>query len=332
MSEFRTIVEVKECETKISHHSGIMFLGSCFAENIGDRLVENRFHIEINPFGIIYNPLSIANSLDILIENKKFTENDLFFNNDQWNSFFHHSRFSNPDKQECLNNINSRIETANDFLKKADYLFITIGTSWVYEYIETKMIVSNCHKIPAGEFNRLFLSTNQIIDIFSQVIQQIRDYNFKIKIIFSISPIRHLKDTAEGNMISKATLLVSVYELNKIFGTGYFPAYEIMMDDLRDYRFYDDDKVHPSKQAIDYIWEKFANAYLEEESRAFIKEFTKIHAAVHHRPVNEKSEGYQAFLRSHLQLVEKMQKKYPGIDLSKEKAFFGRNTLQADIH
>jgi hypothetical protein len=322
MSAFRTIVEVPKSKFKITHQSKIMMLGSCFAENIGAKLLEIKFNIDLNPFGIIFNPISVEESLRILMENNVLTENDLFFHNEKWNSFLHHSRFSNIDKQKCLQAINQRIKNSVEFLKTADYLFLTFGTAWVYYFLESGKPVSNCHKLPANRFERRMLEIKDIVLVYKDVIEKLKKINSNLKIILTVSPVRHLKDGAEGNQLSKASLIVAVNELCKSGLTEYFPAYEIVLDDLRDYRFYNNDMVHPNELAIDYIFEKFSNSFFETPTIELNNELEKIAIALKHRPINEASEGFKNFINTTIAKINIIENTHPYINFSTEKENF----------
>ena len=322
MSVFRTIVEVPKSKFTINHQSKIMMLGSCFVENIGAKLQELKFNIDLNPFGIIFNPISAAECLRILIENIAFTENDLFLHNEKWNSFQHHSRFSNTDKQKCLQEINQRIQYSTEFLKTADYLFLTFGTAWVYYNMENSHPVSNCHKLPANRFERKMLDIKDIVLIYKEVINDLIKLNSNLKIVLTVSPVRHFKDGAEGNQLSKAVLLVAINELRKSGLSEYFPAYEIVLDDLRDYRFYEKDMLHPNGLAIDYIFEKFSNTFFETPTIELNKELDKIAMALNHRPVNEASDGYKNFINTTISKINDIKKSHPYLNFSAENENF----------
>lgn len=326
MEPFRTIVEITASPDKISHTSNVMFLGSCFTENIGNRMAGLKFRTDINPFGIIYNPRSVANSLKILAENKTFTKQDLYFENERWFSFFHHSRFSSPGVDGCLEEINKRALYSSSFIKRADYLIITFGTAWVYLHRKTGITVSNCHKLPACEFDRVLLSAGEIVSDYERIISTLKDHNPALKIIFTLSPVRHWKDGAIDNQLSKSILTVAVHALKKKYShVDYFPAYEIVMDDLRDYRFYAGDMLHPSQQAIDYIWDKFGMVYFGEETGGLIKEIDKLNKAMAHRPFNPEAGSYKKFLQANKEKTIELKNKYPYLDFEKELKFFSDN-------
>ncbi len=323
MSLFRTLISIPKPDFQISHSTSSVFIGSCFADNIGLKLKQYKFPVEHNPFGVLYNPVSVMNNLESVIKKKVYTESDLFFYNDQWLSFNHYSAFSNTDKKECLKQINSRIGSASEFLKNTSYLFITFGTAWVYEFKKSGQIVANCHKIPANEFKRYLLNPKDIVDTCKILYKKLKEYNPEIKIIFTVSPIRHWKDGAEMNQVSKSILLLSIYQLRKEFpGIYYFPVYEIFMDELRDYRFYGADMLHPSEIAIDYLWNRFIETYIDEKSLTAINDIEKLNKAINHKPFNVSSKQYQEFINKSLEFIELLQKKYPNLNFKEEIDFF----------
>ena len=323
MKEFRTTIQPELSKNKITYQTPVLFLGSCFTENIGYKMQELKFPVLINPFGVLYNPVSVRQSLEILLDKRDFEEKDIGFFNGQWYSFYHDTEFSKPDKQECLKNINTKLNQAREHFKKINYLIITFGTAWIYEYIKTGTIVSNCHKIPAKEFERYKLGVEDIFVQWAKLLNRIEDFNPNLKVIFTVSPVRHWKDGAVQNQLSKSTLILAIHQIMKIFeNVEYFPAYEIMMDDLRDYRFYADDMLHPSNMAIDYIWEQFANTFFEKDTTEIIKEVGKIIQAKNHRPLNPGADSHKKFKKNQLEKIDKLSKKYPFIDLRNELAFF----------
>lgn len=298
-------------------------MGSCFTENIGNKMDALKFPAVINPFGVLYNPESLQKGLEILIEQKQFTKDDLIFFNEQWFSFYHDTEFSHPDQQKCLNKINSSIKLAASQIRKSKYLIITFGTAWVYKYLETDNIVSNCHKIPAVEFERFKLCVENIFVEWTKLINRLNKLNKNLKIIFTVSPVRHWKDGAVQNQLSKSTLFLAIHQLIKIFkNVEYFPSYEIMMDDLRDYRFYADDMLHPSSAAIEYIWEHFSETYFDSETKQINTEINKILQARNHRPLKPETENHKKFIKSQIKFIEKTLEAYPFIDLDKELNFF----------
>lgn len=322
---FFTEIQIPEFPDQMDYSKSMMLFGSCFSENIGQKLIVQKFSVDMNPFGILYNPESIANSLRILLEKRTFTENDLFQDQCLWNSFYHHSRFSDVDQSAALEKINSRISSSHEFLKKADFLIITFGTAWVYELRKTGQIVSNCHKIPAGEFKRFRLGVYEITNVFRELLEQLWKFNPCLKIIFTVSPIRHWKDGAVENQLSKATLLLAIDQLIKGFGNqlcAYFPSYELMMDELRDYRFYAEDMLHISPVAIDYIFERFSKVMIAKESLAVSQKVMKVRKAFEHRPVNPGTEEFKAFIQQNLFQISQLTSQFPNLDFSQEKIYF----------
>ncbi|TKG92441.1 GSCFA domain protein [Puteibacter caeruleilacunae] len=327
MSDFRTIVEVPEYEWEIDYSSKIMMLGSCFSENIGEILQDLKYNVDLNPFGILYNPVSIKNSLEILLARRLFKEDDLFEYGGKWNSYFHHSRFSSVDKGEAVSLINERINHGADALESLDYLVITFGTSWIYELKTTGLVVSNCHRVPASEFSRYRISVMEMIDEYRDLLERLWSRNPKLKVLFTVSPIRHWKDGAVENQLSKSMLIMLVHQLVKGFGeerVNYFPSYEIMMDDLRDYRFYADDMLHPSQQAVKYIWKRFKNSLLIAEDESLRKQINKLNKAVHHRAMNSNSIEYEKFVKKQLKGIENLKKTYPSVNFDVEYKYFFR--------
>ena len=323
--QFFTEIQIPEFQWKMDYSKSMMFFGSCFSENIGQRLIDLKFKVDMNPFGILYNPESIANSLKIIIENRIFTENDLFCDQGIWNSFYHHSRFSDVDQQATLGKINNRILSSNEFLKKADFLVITFGTAWVYELVKTGQIVSNCHKIPASEFKRFRLEVSDITNVYVELLEQIWKFNPGLKVIFTVSPIRHWKDGAVENQVSKATLLLAIDLLVSRFGRqkcNYFPSYELMMDELRDYRFYAEDMLHLSPVAVDYIFERFCQVAVTEESLKVSKEVVKILKASMHRPFNNSTSEHNKFIQANLLEIDKLTERFPFLNFSVERTYF----------
>lgn len=318
-NSFRTIVNIPPSPFKLSYYTPSMFIGSCFTESIGSKLNDYKFPVDINPFGVIYNPSSVSKSLELLIEKKEFTKDDLYFFNGKWLSFFHHSSFSDKDPEQCLSGINAKITESREFLKKAEFLFITFGTAWVFEWKESGEIVSNCHKIPPSKFNRKLLAPSDILENYQTLISKLLRFNPLVKIVFTISPVRHWKDSPEGNQVSKSILLLSVHQLIQKFQTlSYFPAYEIMMDDLRDYRFYSEDMIHLNVVAVDYIWERFCETYLDKEASGIMKNIDPILSAIGHKPFEPDSDLHQDFLEKILDKIEKLQLRYSFIDFSRE--------------
>ncbi len=315
--KFRTEIEISKARQSVCHRDAILTMGSCFADHIAQRLKESYFSVLQNPFGTLYNPLSIAQALAIILDNREFSEDDLFFYQDEWHSFWHHSSFSGSNKIRVLQTINEQIRMAHRFLPEAQWLFLTFGTAFVYYHLPENRLVANCHKLPEKQFVRKPVNVETIVQEVSHILSKIRQINPDLKILCTVSPIRHLRDGLVQNQQSKATLLLAVHELirqNKnIF---YFPAYEIMMDDLRDYRFYAANLTHPNEQAIQYLWEKFSAMFFTEETVAAAESFAKLYAALNHRVRNPHSAGYRKFLLKTKQQIEMLAKRYPYTDLT----------------
>lgn len=312
--DFRTRIDIPKPDLSISHKSHIMMMGSCFIENIGKLLIENKFDVNLNPFGILYNPLSISRALKFIIERKRFAETDIFEHKGLYHSFWHHGVFSNVDKADCLSGINESVDKAANDLHNADVLFITFGTAYVFSLKEQNMIVGNCHKLPASDFDRYRLSVEDIVNEWERLIKEIREINPLLQIIFTVSPIRHLKDGAHENQLSKSILLLAIDKIcESADGLSYFPSYEIVLDELRDYRFYDEDMVHPNPVAIKYIWERLSGTYFGEDVHPVIEEWRKLYQALNHRPINRESAEYKHFLRQTLLKLKAFNEKYPYI-------------------
>lgn len=321
-SKFHTTIDIPAFSSQTGYSKKNMFMGSCFTENIGNRMASLKYKVDINPFGILYNPVSVANGLRILLNKKVFTSEDLIETDGLWHSFFHHGRFSSPNEKETIEVINNRIQSSSEFLKTTDFLFITFGTAWVYKYKKTGQTVSNCHKINANEFERVRLSVDEIVQEYKELFTEIRRINPSIQVVFTVSPIRHWKDGAVENQRSKAILLLAIDKLINGFGHDfctYFPAYEIVMDELRDYRFYAPDMLHISEVAIDYIWEKFEKSLIDSESQHLSKKVDKIVKAANHKPLHGDTDEYFQFLGKMHDNAIQLEHKNEHLDLTQEK-------------
>ena len=297
-------------------------MGSCFVEHIGRIMAENKFPVDLNPFGTLYNPASVAKGLWRLMRGDPFGDEDVFLHEEVYHSFSHHSRFSSPSKAECLERINSRLLQSSALLREATRMIITWGTAWVYRWDEDGSVVSNCHKLPERFFQRERLSVDAIVSEWKDLLKALWEVNPTVRILFTVSPIRHWKDGAHGNQLSKATLLLAVEALRGTFPEriDYFPSFELMMDELRDYRFYADDMLHPSAQAIEYIWECFVAHYFDKDSQALLKEWENVRMALQHRPFQPQSEAYRQFILQTLLKMERIREKIPSFDFSNEMA------------
>ena len=312
----------KPFDVKISHQQKLLLTGSCFTEQIGNKLTMHKFKVLDNPNGILFNPVSIAKSVISYIENTHYNETELFWQNECWNSWDHHSRFSHPDKQTCLRLINESQSSAHLFLKDARWLLVTLGSAFVYER-EHEQVVANCHKVPTDQFNKRLLHADEVSTVLWDMLKRLKEFNPALKIIFTISPVRHLRDGFMENNRSKARLIQAVHELvEKDTSSFYFPAYELVIDDLRDYRFYAEDMVHPNYAATQYVWEKFAAACIDEPTLQLMRLVNEVNAAMHHRPFNPASDAHRKFLQINLEKVRKLAEQYPYMELDKEMDYF----------
>jgi hypothetical protein len=289
---------IKQSENQLNYNSKILLLGSCFSENIGKKLDFYKFQTLQNPFGILFHPKAIENLITNAVTEKKYTENELTFNNERWHCLDAHSTASAIDKNQVLNNLNSAILVTNKKITSATHIIITLGTSWVYKYIETDKIVANCHKIPQKKFTKELLSVDEITKSLENSINAIQSINKHVSVLFTVSPVRHLKDGFIENTQSKAHLITAIHNILEQKCAFYFPSYEIMMDELRDYRFYAEDMIHPNNTAVNYIWERFITTWFTEESKVLMQEISNIQRGISHRPFNETTEQHQQFLRN----------------------------------
>ncbi len=317
--KLQTNVEIAAPKRRIDFSSKLLMIGSCFTENIGRILEDYKFPVFLNPCGIAYNPVSVCNSISFLTGSKKLKTADLVFNNDLWHSLHHHGSFSDRKKEEVENKITLKIAQGKHCLKNATHIFLTLGTAWVFEHIATRQIINNCHKIPAKEFQRKRLSVQEITDILEQSISEIQQLNPTAEIIFTVSPVRHKKDGFHENQLSKATLLLAIAELQKKdSGIGYFPAYEIVLDELRDYRFFAEDFCHLNELGSTYVWEKFAANYIEKEAQLHFPAIKKLQKALNHRIQERDSTATQNFQQKLLMQIQELEKQLPTVDFSKE--------------
>lgn len=318
--DFRTQVIIPTPDFQIAHSTRLMLLGSCFSENIGRKLADNKFRVKVNPFGIVYNPFSAAAVVRRLLSNVTFDESDIVFHNNVYQSFLHHGTFSHPDKKKCLKAISDAFSHAADFILNTDVFLITFGTAYVYKLKSTGEVVANCHKFPSDTFVRERLSVEEIANEWNEVISLILSRNPSAKFIFTVSPIRHWKDGAHENQLSKSILHLAIDQLqqNAAAPLYYFPAYEIVLDELRDYRFFAEDMMHPSSVAVDYIWERFGETFFSQQTIDTNKKWQQINRALNHRPLNENTENFTRFLNQTLQKLIKFQTNHPQIDCEQE--------------
>ena len=314
--KFRTEIEVAPLAEGLEYGAKIFALGSCFAENISERLKRAKFSIASNPFGILFNPASIAAAIDRLADARSFAVCDITAGKEGYFSFDAHSSLDGKTHTEAFGNLNKAVAQGSKALHEADWVILTFGTAWVYEH--EGRVVANCHKQPASQFERRRLSVTEIVERYSRLFEGIlRDK----RVILTVSPVRHIGDGLQENSVSKATLRLAVEELvAKYENAHYFPSYEILIDDLRDYRYYADDLAHPSNMAVDYVWERFCDVVLTDAAKAKLLQVEQIVAAAEHRPFNPESEAHKAFCRKMLAKMESM----PEMDFTLEKSMFER--------
>ena len=313
---FRTVINPDPSDNKISHKTSVITIGSCFADSIGLKLEENKFQVLANPFGVIYNPISIFNLLEHTISQSTPAEDTYLESQGIFYNYDFHSEFSALKKEELILMVEGAIRSTHEALREAKWLFITLGTSMVYQHTTTKKLVANCHKVPADNFTKSMLSQKQIISSFEKLNKQLTDFNPDLNIILTLSPVRHIKDTLTINSVSKSVLRITCHTLQKEFGNiKYFPAYEILLDDLRDYRFYASDMNHPNEIAEDYIWGKFMDTFFDNYTMELLKKWQKVLKSLNHRPFHKDSEAYRKFRENTLKQLMELKDR---IDVSKE--------------
>lgn len=321
--QFTTPTDLPLKDFTINHKEQMILVGSCFASNIGNKLKERKFHIELNPFGIQYNPLSIVSVLERVYTGEQFTtsSSELFFHNGKWHSCMHHSDFSRNSIEELVDCINSRLSVAHKASKECSTLILTFGTAYAYYRNSDNRVVGNCHKLPAGMFTRRLLDIDTIVAALSRIIELYKNNNSKIKFLFTVSPIRHLRDGAHDNQKSKATLLLAIERIMQLYPDNayYFPAYEIVLDELRDYRFFAEDMVHPSATAIEYIWECFGKCYFNAETTNLNRDIEEILRALGHKPFDASSYSYREFVATTLKKIAAVEERVHYLDFVKEK-------------
>ncbi len=328
---------------RFSQEDELMLMGSCFASNIGTRLLEAKFRCDVNPYGVLYNPMSVATALCEILEEQRYEASELFYYRDCWHSPMHHGDFSTADSEETLRRINRRLEAACKRMPHISTLLITFGTAWVYEWkgkfpptLEEECsiphtisgrteragcVVANCHKLPESCFWCRRLTVEEIVERYACLLNTLWNLNPQLKVIFTVSPIRHVRDGLHANQLSKAVLLLAIERLQEMFPdlVSYFPAYELMLDELRDYRFYADDMLHPSPVAVDYIWEKFKQTCFSETALKVAEDCGKIQKALAHKPFHPNSPEYKRFLGQIVLKIDELSGKYPYLDLQKER-------------
>ncbi|MCB9426850.1 MAG: GSCFA domain-containing protein [Flavobacteriales bacterium] len=311
---FRTQISISEYSNKIDYNSKIGCLGSCFSEHIANRFSFFKFDVVSNPFGILFSPTAIEKIITKAVYEEQFAEEDIFYLNDQWQSYDVHSCLNQLEKDNYLLDLNHRLVKLRNTIKNASHFFITYGSAWVYRLKETNQLVANCHKVPQKEFDKELLTAEAISKSIDNTVRLLQSINPDLQVIFTISPVRHLKDGFVENQRSKSNLITAVHELvNNQELLSYFPSYEIVMDELRDYRFYEEDMVHPNKLAIDYIWEQLVKVMLTKDSICLMKEVEAIQKMKSHKPFNPTSQTYTMFLENLNRRIEDLKKINPSI-------------------
>ncbi len=314
--KFRTEINILEQDNQIDYKSRIVLFGSCFTENMEKHLSYFKFQNISNSHGILFNTKSIETAINDCVTKKEYAQNDLLFFDDIWLSYNHHTKFSSVYLDKTLHQINSNIVTTHKALAHATHILITLGTSWIYRNRETNDFVANCHKIPQKKFEKEFLSADKNTTILKQIISNIQKINTNASIIFTVSPVRHLKDGFVENTQSKASLHTAIHNVVDHKKIYYFPSFEIMMDDLRDYRFYRNDLMHPSESAIEYIWGKFKESWISKDSFSLMKEINSIQKSLRHKPFREDSDKHQKFLNMLSAKIDRVSKAYEHINFN----------------
>lgn len=322
---FRTKIPLKPSANKIDYNSKVVLLGSCFAENIGEKLDYFKFQTLQNPFGILFHPLAIERLIENAVRKKQYSDEDVFSNNGLWHCFDTHSRLSDSSKVNVLKQVNQAVLDSHSFLKEATHLIITLGTSWVYTHKASGKVVTNCHKVPQNEFEKQLLSIQQITESLTRIIQLVHALNTDAQIIFTVSPVRHIKDGFIENTLSKSHLISAVHQVlsSKASYTEpveaqseslhYFPSYEIQLDELRDYRFYKEDMLHPNDLAVTYIWERFVSVWMVDLVKDTMKNVDIIQKGLAHKPFNPESKAHEQFLKNLDLKIDRIGAKYPFI-------------------
>ncbi|MGB5430803.1 GSCFA domain-containing protein [Eudoraea sp.] len=313
--KLQTIIPLNSEKNQIDYQSTLFLLGSCFVQNIGRKLNYYQFQTLQNPLGILFHPIAIENLIIRAIEEKAYADADVFYFNERWHCFDSHSDLSDPSKENLLSNLNSALLNTRNQLGEASHIIITLGTAWVYKDVETHKRVANCHKLPQKQFTKELLTESEIEVSLKRILLKLRKVNKNASVIFTISPVRHLKDGFVENQRSKANLISAIGKIMESASSDnnlyYFPAFEIMLDELRDYRFYAEDMVHPNNLAIDYIWKKFKSVWISEKADSVMKVVQEIQKGLAHRPFNEQAEQYQLFLKSLEEKISHLKKEYP---------------------
>lgn len=303
----------KHTDNLIDYRSKVFLLGSCFVENIGQKLAHFKFQNHQNPFGVLFHPKAIETLVLRAVQEKEYNQDEVFFQNEQWHCYDAHSKMSNISKETLINNLNEQLQVTRQQLKDASHIVLTLGTAWVYKNKTSNLPVANCHKVSQRSFDKELLSSKEITDALQNINSKIKSINATATVIFTVSPIRHLKDGFVENSLSKAHLITAIHSFlaqKSELQSFYFPSYEIMMDELRDYRFYTEDMLHPNVTAINYIWDKFQRVWLSESALETMEEVESIQKGMAHRPFNPNSEAHIAFSEQLEVRKEALQKQF----------------------
>jgi hypothetical protein len=319
---FHLNVQLPAFSTKLMYNESLFFMGSCFAENMALRMQSHKFRTCLNPHGVLYNPESIATAIRRYLTHQTYTEQDLFFARDGYHSWDHHSRFSTASAAACLEGINDQLTGAHEALKNAGWLFITFGSAFMYRHQQSGKRVANCHKQPQQEFVKELLTVEELVKTYKELITDLQTYNSRLKIVFTVSPVRYTRDGIVENTLSKARLIELVHQLRDDEKVMYFPAYELVIDDLRDYRFYKEDLVHPTGQAIDYVFEKLRAMLFDETTNTVFEKVNDILKAKSHRVFQEDTEAHQKFKSTYFNRCQQLQQQYPFLALEEELSHF----------
>lgn len=321
--ELRTTFKIGPSESMITYNDPVIFIGSCFAASIGRQFERGHMPVMINPAGTVYNPVSVCNTLDSITSRKVYSAEDLYYHEGTWVSFDHYTDFSSETPEEILKKINRKSAETLEFISKAKFLFVTFGTARVYRWLGSGKIVSNCHKIPASDFTNEILTVDEITVLWANQLDKLKSLFPDLQIVFTISPVRHWKDGAHGNQISKSVLFLAVEKLLEHSAKpAYFPAYELVMDDLRDYRFYEDDMLHPSTIATDYIWDAFCSCYFDNATINLWHEVAKISKAVLHRIQSRSRDQIKKFAENMIFRIDSVTDRNPDLNLENERKYF----------
>lgn len=315
---FSTRIPIEKKENRIDYNSSILSLGSCFAVNIAEKFNYYKFQHFVNPFGILFHPLAISELVRRCAQEEFYTGNELFFHNERWHCFDAHSELSSGDSEILRHNLNQKLTDLKQQIRSTTNIFITYGTAWVYRERFSQKIVANCHKLPQAQFEKQLLSIDQIGKAVEQTISFVTQINPKAAVTFTVSPVRHLKDGFVENQRSKSHLIAAIHDqiatnIPQPTMVNYFPSYEIMMDELRDYRFYAEDMIHPNQTAIDYIWERFSETNISPEVYPLMQDVAGIQKALAHKPFNPDSESHQHFMLQLNRKISELQQMLPGI-------------------